>query len=56
MSLNEAAELIVRTSMMESGMTFLLDVGPPIKIEKLAERMIAYAGLKIKSRETLMEI
>ena len=50
MTIPEAAELVLQTTFMsKGGEVFLLDMGIPIKIKELAEKMIRSSGLTIKS-------
>lgn len=50
MSVHEAAELIVQAgALSEGGDFFLLEMGKPIAIRKLAENMIRLAGLSVRS-------
>jgi len=47
MSIHEAAELVIQAgSMAEGGEVFLLDMGEPVRIIDLAEKMIALSGKK----------
>jgi FlaA1/EpsC-like NDP-sugar epimerase len=47
MSIHEAVELVIQAgSMAEGGEVFLLDMGEPVKIVDLAEKMIALSGKK----------
>ena len=49
MTISEAAELVIQSSALaKGGEVFLLDMGSPIKIRDLAERMIYLHGLKLK--------
>ena len=49
MTIQEAAELVLQAAFMSlGGEVFLLDMGAPIKIKDLAEKMIRSSGLKIK--------
>ncbi len=50
MTITEAAQLVIQASAMaKGGDVFLLDMGTPIKIIDLAEKMVNLAGLQIKS-------
>ncbi len=50
MTIPEAAELVLQTTVMsKGGEVFLLDMGTPIKIKDLAEKMIRSSGLTIKN-------
>ena len=54
MSISEAAQLLIQTlSLSKGGEVFLLDMGEPIKIKDLAERMILNSGLSIKNEENV---
>lgn len=49
MTIPEAAQLVLQAgSMGESGSVFVLDMGEPVKIRDLAERMIRIYGLTVK--------
>ena len=53
MSIPEAAELVIQAgSLAEGGEVFLLDMGEPIKIFELAEKMIKLSGLEPYNPET----
>ncbi len=50
MTIPEAAQLVIQAgSMAVSGDVFVLDMGEPVKIVDLAQRMIELSGLKVKS-------
>jgi FlaA1/EpsC-like NDP-sugar epimerase len=50
MTIPEAAELVLQAaSMAEGGDVFLLDMGEPVKIRELAERMIRLKGLTVRT-------
>ena len=51
MTLSEAASLVIQSSVLAKGEgeVFLLDMGKPMQIKKLAEQMILLNGLKIKN-------
>ena len=50
MTIREAAQLVIQAgSLAEGGDVFILDMGDPIKIIDLAERMIKLSGLTLKS-------
>ena len=52
MSISEAAELIVQAgALSESGDTFLLEMGEPVRIMDLAENMVRLSGLSVRSPE-----
>ena len=52
MTISEAAELVIQSSLLaKGGELFLLDMGEPVLIKDLAEKMIKLSGLKIKSDE-----
>jgi FlaA1/EpsC-like NDP-sugar epimerase len=51
MTVSEAVELIIQAGAMGTGGdVFVLDMGKPIKIKDLAEKMIRLSGLKVKDR------
>ena len=51
MSIPEAAQLILQAgSIGEGGEIFVLDMGKPIKILNLAEKMIRLSGLTVKNK------
>ena len=50
MTIQEASQLVLQSvSLAEGGDLFLLDMGEPILIKKLAEQMIALSGQTLKS-------
>lgn len=50
MTIPEAAQLVLQAGAMgEGGDVFVLDMGEPVKIMDLAERMVQLSGLEIKS-------
>ncbi len=50
MTLPEAAQLVIQAGALTQGQdTFVLDMGEPVKIAKLAEEMIQLSGLSIKN-------
>ena len=51
MTIAEAASLVIQSSVLATGEgeVFLLDMGKPMQIKKLAEQMIVLNGLKIKN-------
>ncbi len=53
MTISEAASLVIQSSVLATGEgeVFLLDMGKPMQIKKLAEQMIILNGLKIKNEE-----
>jgi len=52
MSLSEAAELVIQAGAMGTGGdVFVLDMGEPVRILDLAERLIRLSGMEIKSEE-----
>ena len=55
MTIPEAASLVIQSSVLAKGEgeVFLLDMGKPMKIKKLAEQMIILNGLKIKNQSNL---
>ena len=49
MSINEATNLVLQSACLaEGGEVFLLDMGVPFQIRKLAEKMIRLSGLRVK--------
>ena len=51
MTITEAAQLVIQSSSLaEGGDVFVLDMGKPIKIYDLAERMIELSGLSLKNK------
>jgi FlaA1/EpsC-like NDP-sugar epimerase len=54
MTISEAVGLVIQAGAMgEGGDVFVLDMGEPISIKKLAEKMINLSGLEIKSPSNL---
>ena len=52
MTIKEAAQLVIQSvALAEGGEVFLLDMGIPVKIRDLAEKMIKLNGLSIKNRK-----
>ena len=52
MSITEAAELVIQAgAMAEGGEVFVLDMGEPVQILELAERLIKLSGMEIKNEE-----
>ena len=52
MTIPEAAQLVIQAgSMGEGGDVFVLDMGQPVKIADLAEKMIQLSGLSVRSAE-----
>ena len=52
MTIKEAAQLVIQSAeLADGGEVFLLDMGLPIKIKSLAEKMIKLRGLSIKSKK-----
>lgn len=52
MTIPEAAELVIQAgSMGEGGDVFVLDMGDPVKIAELAEKMILLTGLTVRNEE-----
>mgnify|MGYP003685222665 CR=1 FL=1 len=52
MTIPEAAQLVIQAgSMGEGGDVFVLDMGQPVKIADLAEKMIQLSGLSVRSTE-----
>lgn len=53
MTIPEAAQLVLQAGAMgEGGDVFVLDMGEPVKIVDLAERMIHLSGLEVRSKAT----
>ena len=49
MTIAEAAQLVLQAgAMAEGGDVFLLDMGEPLQIRELAERMVALSGLTVR--------
>lgn len=54
MTIPEAAQLVIQAgSMGQGGDVFVLDMGEPVKIIELAEKMIHLSGLSIRSEKNL---
>ena len=54
MTIPEAAQLVIQAgSMGQGGDVFVLDMGEPVKIVELAEKMIHLSGLSIRSEKNL---
>lgn len=52
MTIPEAAQLVIQAgSMGEGGDVFVLDMGSPVKIAELAEKMIHLSGLSVRSSD-----
>lgn len=52
MTIPEAAQLVIQAgAMAEGGDVFVLDMGEPVKIANLAERMIHLSGLSVKTAD-----
>ena len=52
MTISEAAQLVIQASAMSEGSdVYLLDMGEPVKILDLAQRMIELSGLSVRSPE-----
>ena len=52
MTLDEASSLVIQAgSIAEGGEVYLLEMGKPVKIKTLAEKMIRLSGLTVKSDE-----
>ncbi len=53
MTIPEAAELVVQAgAMAQGGEVFVLDMGEPVRIRDLAERMIELSGLRLRDEHT----
>ena len=53
MTIPEAAQLVIQAgSMGQGGDVFVLDMGEPVKIVELAEKMIHLSGLSVRSENT----
>jgi FlaA1/EpsC-like NDP-sugar epimerase len=53
MTIPEAAQLVIQAgSMGQGGDVFVLDMGEPVKIVELAEKMIHLSGLSVRSERT----
>ncbi|ENJ7653886.1 polysaccharide biosynthesis protein, partial [Pseudomonas aeruginosa] len=53
MTIPEAAQLVIQAgSMGQGGDVFVLDMGPPVKILELAEKMIHLSGLSVRSERS----
>lgn len=53
MTIPEAAQLVIQAgSMGQGGDVFVLDMGPPVRILDLAEKMIQLSGLSLQSEKT----
>ena len=54
MTVEEAAHLVIQSSALaKGGEIFLLDMGKPMLIKELAERMIRLSGLKVKNNKNI---
>ncbi|MNO73419.1 UDP-N-acetyl-alpha-D-glucosamine C6 dehydratase [compost metagenome] len=54
MTIPEAAQLVIQAgSMGQGGDVFVLDMGEPVKIVELAEKMIHLSGLSVRSEKNL---
>ena len=52
MTINEASHLVIQAgTLAEGGEVFLLDMGEPVKINKLAENLIKLHGLSLKDQK-----
>ncbi|MGS0738604.1 polysaccharide biosynthesis protein [Pseudomonas sp. GG8] len=53
MTIPEAAQLVIQAgSMGQGGDVFVLDMGEPVKIVELAEKMVHLSGLSVRSEKT----
>ena len=51
MLIPEAVELVIQAGAMSSGGdVFVLDMGEPVKIKELAEKLVRLSGLKVKDK------
>ena len=51
MMISEAIELVIQSgTMSKGGDVFVLDMGEPVKINDLAEKMIRLSGLKVRNK------
>jgi FlaA1/EpsC-like NDP-sugar epimerase len=54
MTIPEAAQLVIQAGAMgQGGDVFVLDMGQPVKIAELAEKMIHFCGLSVRSEKNL---
>lgn len=54
MTIPEAAQLVIQAgAMAEGGEVFVLDMGEPVRIANLAERMVNLSGLSVKTPDNL---
>lgn len=54
MTIPEAAQLVIQAGAMgEGGDVFVLDMGEPVKIAELAEKMVHLSGLSVRSERNL---
>tara|TARA_B100000212_G_scaffold317287_1_gene272828 strand:+ start:26984 stop:28906 length:1923 start_codon:yes stop_codon:yes gene_type:complete len=52
MTIQEASQLVIQASVLaEGGDVFLLDMGKPLRIYDLAEKMVKLSGMKLKNKE-----
>ena len=52
MTIPEAAQLVIQAgSMGQGGDVFVLDMGQPVKIAELAEKLIHLSGLSVRSEK-----
>ena len=57
MSIDEATKLVIEASFLaKGGEVFLLDMGEPISILKLANKLIKLSGLTVKNESNRMVI
>ncbi|GAB3374915.1 polysaccharide biosynthesis protein [Azotobacter armeniacus] len=53
MTIPEAAQLVIQAGAMgEGGDVFVLDMGEPVKIRELAEKMVCLSGLSLRTKNT----
>lgn len=53
MTIAEAVSLVMEAGSMGADQVYVLDMGDPVKITALAERLIALRGLKVKDKDNL---
>lgn len=53
MTIPEAAQLVIQAGSMGQGDVFVLDMGEPVRIVELAEKMIHLSGLSVRSEKNV---